>query len=397
MRFRIKLWALVLLLPLAILLSNLATADEQAGSQSGLPTVTLAKTYKLAPSRFTGSFMGLSDQIAPTAVAWSPDGKTIAAITNYGNRIEVWSKNGGKPRVIEVSTGNLQNTFEFLDNDNILAPANAPMTPSDPLWGLSIWNAKDGSFVKGIPSQYPEKDFRYNFYTLSPDRSLAVALAIGGSGSGGLGPSGFAKLGTTQEFAGNPVPVYSTKTWEIIQRLPIAWPSSVAFSPDGKQIAFGAAEGTIVFYDTTTWQLVKTIAPFEQKQSPSIDTLAYSPDGQYLAAGATFFNESRNVKPVRVVRVSDGEIVAAYADDMLDGNLHDTITIRNVSWNQQHNFIAFFSANEHKLHFWNPAQPNDLGRSIHFNFDSTCQRFSPDGQQLATCSSDGISVFNLNF
>ncbi|MCP3385975.1 hypothetical protein NLM31_36865 [Bradyrhizobium sp. CCGUVB4N] len=378
-RSGIKLWAFVALLSLAALPSNLAMADEQADSQATLPRASLSKVYKLAPSNLVGSFLGLSDQIAPTAVAWSPDGKKIAAISNYGNRIEVWNTEGGSPKVIGVSTGDLSNSFEFLDNDNILAPSNAPMTPDASLWGLSVWSAKDGSFVRGIASQHPEKDFRYNTYTLSPDRSLAVAVAPGANG--------FAKPGPAQEFGENPVPVYSTKTWEMVQSIPVVWPFSAAFSPDGRQIAFGSSLGRVFLYDVETRQITKTIQAYEKTTDASVRSLSYSPDGGFIAAGGYFTAGNDSVKSPRVVRVSDGQIVASYPEHILPWK---------VTWSPDGKYIAVAS-HDSTIRLWNPNKPDNRGTIIRNNGTAMCLAFSPDGKQLAACSSEGVAVFNLNY
>jgi hypothetical protein len=267
---------------------NAPTAPAvQIESHDGLPGVELSKKYNLSQKELTGSpnllYLAathrLGDILAPpvypvpSAVAWSLDGKKLVALT--GSVLDVWNAGGNGVKVIVTRFGLGGNSLEFLNDDEVLVPGSRPAPPDDHYWGMTLWSTKTGSLAKGIPSQYPDDNFLYNTYTLSPDKSLLAAIAQGGSG--------FAKPGPAQEFGEHPVPIYSTKTWEIVQRIPVVWPWSVAFSPDGKQIAFGTSTGKIILYDTTTWQVARTIKTCDS--ATQVHTIAYSPDGQFIAAG----------------------------------------------------------------------------------------------------------------
>jgi WD40 repeat protein len=61
--------------------------------------------------------------------------------------------------------------------------------------------------------------------------------------------------------------------------------TSIAFSPDGKQLAAGTLVGIVKIWDTDSWQDVKTL-PKISKEIHDISLLNYSPDGKFLIASA---------------------------------------------------------------------------------------------------------------
>jgi WD40 repeat protein len=66
------------------------------------------------------------------------------------------------------------------------------------------------------------------------------------------------------------------------------------FRPDGKVLATGNKDRTIAFWDTTTW---KKIGMFIGNDS-RIESLMYSPDGQWLANGGGGGSTSIKMWPV---------------------------------------------------------------------------------------------------
>lgn len=56
---------------------------------------------------------------------------------------------------------------------------------------------------------------------------------------------------------------------------------TVTYTPDGRQLVSGGADGTIRFWDRESGQLLRTVAA----HASCVNTLAYSPDGAYLVSG----------------------------------------------------------------------------------------------------------------
>ncbi|PQE19017.1 hypothetical protein CJF31_00011382 [Rutstroemia sp. NJR-2017a BVV2] len=61
------------------------------------------------------------------------------------------------------------------------------------------------------------------------------------------------------------------------------WVNSVAFSPDGKQVASGSDDETVRLWDTATGQ---QILPTLEGHTDSVHSVAFSPDGKQVASGS---------------------------------------------------------------------------------------------------------------
>lgn len=58
--------------------------------------------------------------------------------------------------------------------------------------------------------------------------------------------------------------------------------AAVAWSPNGKQIAFGGTDNIVQVWDATTWQIRMTYTG----HTGAIWSVAWSPDGKYIASGS---------------------------------------------------------------------------------------------------------------
>jgi WD40 repeat protein len=376
-----KFSRLVILLVAAIVVFHLGIvrSEDAAGSaNTGLPQLQEAKTYKIPSSKTSTGIAGLVLGDAPTAVAWSPDGKRLAAFSSYGQNLTVWdAANGNVTTVLHPYLNYLDNSLIFLNDNQLLTPPEGDRQAPGERWSFNIWDIQSGSVVTKVKGPEPDKVWDANgaaAYAISPDGSMVATLAQ---------KTGFAKLGPAQEFGENPVPIYSTKTWQITQSLPIVWPRSVAFSPDGKQIAFGTAIGKIIVYDTKTWQPTQTIHACDSATVTS--ELDYSPDSKFIVAGLASHVPTC---AVQIFRVADGAMVGSYPE-------YNAGDPWKILWHPSGKFIVF-APHDKTLRLWNPQKPDDVG-SIIRGVNSMCLAFSPDGKQLATCNNGGITVFNINF
>jgi len=61
----------------------------------------------------------------------------------------------------------------------------------------------------------------------------------------------------------------------------------LAFSPDGKLLVTGSADGKVILWDVQTGAMLNTLIGYEGEAFP-VSGVAFSPDGKILATGTTF-------------------------------------------------------------------------------------------------------------
>jgi serine/threonine protein kinase len=145
---------------------------------------------------------------------------------------------------------------------------------------------------------------------------------------------------------------------------------SVAYSPDGKRLAFGSfsslgtekAAGDVKVYDPQTGQELLAI------KHADVRSVAYSPDGKRLA--------SASLRDVKVWNAQTGQELLTCKGGHID-------QIRAVAFSPDGTRLA--SASDTEVKVWN-AQTGQQLRTISGSVDSVA--FSPDGKRLASTSQD---------
>src|SRR5262249_2870971 len=100
--------------------------------------------------------------------------------------------------------------------------------------------------------------------------------------STGISPDG-QRMAVTQ---GEEILIVQATDHRVVQaRLPVGHRGirgSLAWSPDGRQLASGSLTGTIKVWDTTTGEPITTLSGHGAR----VDSLAWSPDGRRLVSGS---------------------------------------------------------------------------------------------------------------
>ncbi|KAJ5805509.1 G-protein beta WD- 40 repeats containing protein [Penicillium pulvis] len=188
------------------------------------------------------------------------------------------------------------------------------------------------------------------------------------------------------------------------------WVNTVAFSSDSKQIVSGSDEKTIRLWDAATGNLQMTL----EGHLESVNTVAFSPDGKQIASGSSDdtiklwdtvtgnlqMTLEGHLESVNTVAFSpDGKQIVSGSDDktikLWDtaiGDLQKTIE----GHSNRVNIVAFSldgkqiasGSDDNTIKLWDTATDN-LQKTLEGHLESVnTMAFSPDGKQIASGSND---------
>lgn len=222
------------------------------------------------------------------SVVFSSDGETIASSSN-DRTIRLWNANTGE--LLKTLTGHVENvnTIAFSPDGNTIASGSGRLVylgggeDSGTCVGqeIRLWNANTGELIKTLTGHTSV----VNSVVFSPDGKTIA------SGSGHwMGYEGKAS-------AGEEIRLWNVHTGELIKTLTGHKDvvSSVAFSPDGSYIvsgdwydwdgylSSGTWSGEIRVWDAHTGEHLKTL----KGHTGGVSSVAFSPDGKVLASGRT--------------------------------------------------------------------------------------------------------------
>ena len=245
-----------------------------------------------------------------SAIAVSPDGKTIATAT-IQKQIDLWDAATGAP--IRTMEGNIAvQTFSNLESaphDQWAVPIGGQLRfwssetgqlvrniPSDVVWRLSTRRADDkGRWLQAYREDAEQPNGSYKaFLKLWDANSEREVASIADDGLAvAIAPNGrYVATGTSHE--GEKFhKIYDTATGKQVWTLPTPWASvsDQAFSPDGRYLVAdgshskdkGAQRQAFNIWDMSNGQLIKSVAA--GKDDPSF-RCSYSPDGSHILAAS---------------------------------------------------------------------------------------------------------------
>ena len=383
--------------------SNPALAQQLAAAAwavAATPEANQEMTTLLANDERTGT---ITLPGSPDALVYSPDGRTLAVLTNDGT-VKLWDPATGQLRTLTTGITDGEPAVAFSPDGRTLAVGAGDGT-------VKLWDPATGRLRTTITDTINASDDDVSSVAFSPDgRTLAVGA---GDGTVKLWDPATGRLrtsitDTTYTLAGG---VYS-----------------VAFSPDGQMLAVGADDGTVKLWDPATGRLRTTITDTTDSPGGDVYSVAFSPDGQMLAVGAG----DRMVKlwdPVTgrlrttitdtpsdtssMMFSPDGRTLAIGASDgtvkLLDpvtGHLRTTITdasaggVLSVAFSPDGRTLAIgageSSSPQGSLRLWDPTTgklqttaTTIADTAVALTGSVVSVAFSPDGRTLAVLASDG--------
>jgi WD40 repeat protein len=233
-------------------------------------------------------------------LAWSPDGRFLAAVDNYEPRMHSW----------EILPSEQEGTITTAAKLNRVAAGRSGKLLAAGTWkGIELHDLT--SAKKKPRTLAADQDWRR--LALAPDEKSLLGLAIFRSGVFDLATG---KMTALDDPPGNPVPAYTPDG-----RLVLAGTGglsvrkgneelrhvykvlhSLALSPDGKLAAAGDDRGKVHVYETATGKRRTVLDAHEG----TVRALAFSPDGQRLATGGAHKVD----QTVRLWQVATGKEIA---------------------------------------------------------------------------------------
>ena len=212
---------------------------------------------------------------------------------------------------------------------------------------ITLWDAKDGRLLRRV-GDVPEQTHALAF---SPDGTV---LAAAGGTPGSLGE---VRLFSTANTA---APRALDRTADVFLCL--------AFSPDGRSLAAGGADGAVRVYDVASGARRLVI----EHHADWVTAVAFNPAGNLLASA------SRD-RSVRVFEVIHGDPRSAY--------LEHGDTPLALAWDTAGRRL-YTGGRERNVHLWEPApEPKNIRALTGFAGDVL--RLAVLGDSLLSCSADG--------
>jgi WD40 repeat protein len=259
------------------------------------------------------------------SVAWSPDGKLIAAA--HGNVVTVWDVAASAKaadyeenatsiysvawspdgtRLAAAGARNFVQIYDMVNGTRALSLSQLTADVHSLAWSpdgarlvtgseksVKIWNAWSGDLLMTLASVDNHCNHAVSW---SPDGATIAAC-----------------LETSR------TPIWNSTTGKVVQTIP-QYGESLAYSPDGKHIAIVTGK-TVYIYGSTGGLLQKTLIG----HSDSVYSVSWSPDGKRLATAS-------GDNTVKIWNVSSGEEVATFRG-------HGDI-VRAVRWSPDGTRIA---------------------------------------------------------
>ncbi len=278
-----------------------------------------------------------------TSVAWSPDGKRVAAGTNVG-LMHVWAAPaGGEPRVFRGG-GAIRTLAWTPDGSKLKSVDEADQVRVWDLDNARVTQVSQGPDIRAAWSVDTEilaatytGDHVWVWHGLSQRRPLVLKVPNRAFSLAWNSNARFLAVGTQEQLKPGGL-TGGIELWEMPlgeRRSAFAAspgpPSSLAWSPDGKLLA-AVDEGTVHVLSPETGKKIAVLKAHKSK----VNTMAWRPDGKWLVS----VGEDRTV---RIWSTTDWANWRTFDFDQ---------TPSAVSWRSDGRLLAIAMGQE--IHIWNP-------------------------------------------